>query len=65
MDALRIGIKLAELRGNTPRATVAQEVDISKSALAMYETGNRIPRDEIKKRLANYYGQSVEDIFFT
>lgn len=26
--------------------------------------GERIPRDQIKKRIAQYFGQSVEEIFF-
>jgi putative transcriptional regulator len=30
----------------------------------MYERGERIPRDQIKKRIAQYFGQSVEEIFF-
>lgn len=29
----------------------------------MYERGERIPRDQIKKRIAQYFGQSVEEIF--
>lgn len=29
----------------------------------MYETGNRIPRDEIKVKLAHYYSTSVERLF--
>ena len=30
----------------------------------MYENGSRIPRDEIKIRIANYYKLSVQCIFF-
>ena len=37
---------------------------VSFSALCMYETGRRIARDEVKLRLAGYYGVPVEDIFF-
>lgn len=59
-----IARRLVFLRGDTPRIDVAKATDISVSALAMYESGQRIPRDEIKVRLAQYYGKTVETIFF-
>ena len=64
MDAEAIAKKLTDLRGNASRAQVAKDLGISVSALAMYETGARIPRDEIKKKIAQYDGVSVEEIFF-
>lgn len=59
-----IGQRLRELRGATPRENVAKACNISVSALSMYENGSRIPRDEIKIRIANYYKLSVQCIFF-
>lgn len=64
LDSIKIAKRLVELRGNKSREDVANSVNISCSALSMYEQGNRIPRDEIKVRLANYYGTTVQDIFF-
>lgn len=63
-DAAAIGSTLRELRGNLPRLTVANACGISVSALTMYETGQRVPRDEIKVRIARFYGKAVETIFF-
>ena len=63
MDRKQIAEKLVELRGEKTQAEVAENVGISLSTLAMYETGKRIPRDEIKIRLANYYGTTVESLF--
>lgn len=60
-----IGKKLVELRGEKSQETVAKAVGISVSAIGMYEKGNRIPRDEIKIKLAKYFGKSVQEIFFT
>lgn len=57
--------KLKALRGDRSRQEVAEAVGISVSALAMYEQGERVPRDEIKIRLAKFYHQSVSYIFFT
>ena len=61
---MTIAERLVGARGNTPRKAVADAVGISVSALTMYELGNRVPRDELKVRLANYYGRTVQDLFF-
>ena len=55
--------KLIQLRGNRSQEEVAKALGISVSALSMYEQGNRIPRDEIKIRMAEYYGISIEALF--
>ena len=63
-DMARNGQKLVALRGNKSQATVASDIGISISALAMYESGQRNPRDDVKLALANYYGVSVAYLFF-
>ena len=65
MDGKSIGKKLIELRGDKSREKVASDLGISVSAIGMYETGDRIPRDELKIRIAQYYGASVESIFYS
>ena len=65
MDAEKIGRKLFELRGSKTVEEVATANSISNSALRMYENGHRIPRDEVKIRLAKYYGTNVEELFYT
>ena len=55
--------KLIALRGNRTQEEVSKALGISISALSMYEQGNRIPRDEIKIRMAEYYGISLESLF--
>lgn len=64
MDAVDIGKRLIELRGNRTQEEVARANDISVSAIGMYERGERIPRDELKIRLAAYYNKSVQEIFY-
>lgn len=56
--------KLVKLRGKRPQSEVAAACGISTSALAMYETGKRMPRDEIKIALSRYYNVSVGELFF-
>ena len=64
MDRIAIGRKLQALRGDRSREDVAAALHISKSALAMYERGERIPRDEVKLRIAEYFNTSLTSIFF-
>ena len=64
MDCKVMAENLRKLRGNLPRETVANAIGISKSALSMYENGQRIPRDIVKVKIARFYGVSVAAIFF-
>lgn len=64
MDFDSVGARLIAARGKRNRKTVADAVGISVSALAMYETGHRIPRDEIKVKLAEFYKKSVQSLFY-
>ena len=64
MEPKEIGKRLQELRGNRSQEDVANACGISPAAVGMYERGERIPRDEIKIRLARYYGVSVEALFY-
>lgn len=64
MDAAIIGARLKELRGSRSQAEVAEALNISVSALSMYENGERIPRDNVKIRISNYYKKPIHKIFF-
>lgn len=59
-----IANRLRDLRGGIPRENVAKTCGISVSALTMYETGKRIPRDDVKIALAHCYKTSVGALFF-
>lgn len=59
-----IGSRLRLLRGGRCREEVAMAVGVTASAITNYETGMRIPSDDIKVKLANYFGRSVQEIFF-
>lgn len=64
MDAAKIGDALKVLRGNRTQEEVADALGISKSALSMYEQGERIPRDNIKIRIAEYYHVPIFELFY-
>lgn len=58
------GNRLRQLRGNRRLEDVASAVGVSASAMSMYESGERTPRDFVKLSLAKYFNTSVESIFF-
>lgn len=66
VNAIQIGKTIKGLRegqGETIEE-LSRAVETSSSAIAMYETGKRIPRDEIKIRIAEHFSVPVESIFF-
>lgn len=64
MDKKEIARHLIALRNGRPRAEVARAVGVSVSAIGMYENAIRIPQDEVKIRLAQYYGVTVQELFY-
>lgn len=61
---MSVGAILKNLRGNRSQKEIAEAIGITKSAWAMYERNERIPRDEVKIRIADYFGTPVQEIFF-
>lgn len=61
---MTIAERLIQARGDTPRSVVAEAVGITISAISNYELGQRVPRDEVKVKLAAYYGMTVQELFF-
>lgn len=59
-----IGQKLIELRGDRDIDEVANSIGVTKQAIWNYENDKRVPRDDIKKKIADYYNKSVSYIFF-
>lgn len=66
IDGIQIGKRIKELR--TLKKMTAEDlgkaIGISSSAINMYECGQRVPRDEIKIMIAEYFGVSIESIFY-
>lgn len=56
--------KLIELRGQRTRQEVAKALGITPQMLGMIERGQRYGSPTLMKRIADYYGVSIEEIFF-
>lgn len=60
---MSVAERLVRARGDRRREDVANAVGVSVSAIAMYENGGRVPRDETKIKLADFYGMTVQALF--
>lgn len=56
--------QLKKLRGSMSQDEISRKIGITKSSWAMYERGERVPRDEVKIKIANYFNKTVQEIFF-
>ena len=63
-DPKVVGNRLRALRGCRTRTGTAREIGISYSMLTKCEYGLRIPGEDIRKKIADYYGVSVKSIFY-
>lgn len=52
------------LRGERDIDDVAKAIGVTKQAIWNYENDKRIPRDDIKRKIADYYKTTVTYIFF-
>lgn len=64
MDKKSMAKILRELRGEKKREEIAMAVGVTAQAICNYESGARVPSDEIKLRLAEYYHRPVGYIFY-
>lgn len=63
LNETSVGSTLRKLRGEKTQREISTALGVTKSSWAMYERGERIPRDEVKIEIAKYFGKSVQEIF--
>lgn len=64
MDCIAVGKRLRELRGTRSKEEIAYRMGISVPSVCLYESGKRMPKDDVKVKLADFYGMTVQEIFF-
>lgn len=57
-------LKEARLAAGMTQGQLAKQTGLAQTAIANYESGLRIPRDQIKAKLANELKVSILDLFF-
>jgi len=59
-----IAERLVKARGTKTRKTASEELGISYRSMTAYEQGWRRPSDKVKRKLAEYYGMSIQELFY-
>ena len=59
-----VGMRLKLLRGDKSREEVAMAIGVTSQAICNYECGLRTPSDDIKVKIAKYFGETVQAIFY-
>lgn len=65
LDPVIIGERLRVLRGIRTQGVVSEGTGLSQARISNYEHGLRIPNDDAKIALANFFGVTVQDLFYT
>ena len=58
------GMILRKLRGDQTQEEIPTALGSTTSSWAMYERDERVPRDEVKIRIARYFGKTVQELFY-
>lgn len=64
MDRKAVGERLRALRGERTLEEVGKALDVTSMAVSLWERGERIPNDDLKIKIANFFGVPVTEIFF-
>lgn len=62
ITSTKIGVQIRQLRlsaGMTQR-DLAQRINVGNTTLSQYESGSRVPSDEVKIKIASVFGVSVD-----
>jgi len=60
-----VGRAIKEMRGNRSQQEIADALGCTKMAISQYENGQRMPNDDMKVSIANFFGVTVGSLFFT
>ena len=64
MNQTLIANRLKAYRGSMTQKEVADAVGVTAMAISQYEKGERIPRDDVKVKIAKLFNKTVDEIFF-
>jgi putative transcriptional regulator len=67
LDRQYIASKLVELRKKSglTQKEVSERIGVSESSYSQYETGDKLPRDDVKVAISKLFNRSVQFIFFS
>ena len=63
-DRTVVGERLKKLRGSRTQGEVAEARGVTPMAVSQWENGLRMPSDDMKVKIAQFYKKTVMVIFF-
>lgn len=63
-DRTVVGERLKKLRGSRTQGEVAEALGVTSMAVSQWENGLRMPSDDMKVKIAQFYKKTVMVIFF-
>lgn len=63
-EAVGAKLRIERRRRKETQAETAAAVGVTTASYAMYETGARVPRDDVKIAIADHFSKTVGDLFF-
>ena len=57
-------LKLLRLSKGMTQQEIAERFGFGKNTWCQYERGKRVPRDKTKRRIAEFAGMKVEELFY-
>lgn len=64
-DKREVGERLKRLRGSRTLDEIGAALGVTSMAVSLWERGERMPSDEMKVKIANYYRKPVTVLFFS
>ena len=58
-------LRTLRLKSGKTQAEMAEILNVSVSSYNQYESGIKVPRDDVKVRIAEYFNRTVQYIFFS
>ena len=62
--AMAENLKALRKKSGKTQAEMAEIINVSMSSYSQYEAGLKVPRDDVKVRIAEYFNKTVQSIFF-
>ena len=54
--------KLKELRGNMSQSELAQKLEVTRGAVGMWESGDRLPNYATLIKISNFFNVSIDEL---
>lgn len=60
-----LNLKLLRIQNGVTQRELAYELGVKPSTVSMIENGTNLPSLELAYKIANYFGKSIEEVFYS